>query len=203
MLLDNSTSGVAYLKNSILKAVYDRNLARLLSTYNETIAKGKGWESVRKRLGIDMPLTTSKEKVVEDIFYTWLRCSDLMKTMANLRRQICHVVHPNMYYSRKVYTESEKALMIFPEVRGPSTAGLAFMESHAEMLEFRGIVSALAMFDDIPVTIYIDTTGHLGKLGRRCLPNLSLVKWAQDLDRHRANSSAALLSDVGLRPTQR
>jgi hypothetical protein len=170
LLLDNSTSGVAYLKNSILKAVYDRNLARLLSTYNETIAKGKGWESVQKRLGIDMPLTTSKEKVVEDIFYTWLRCSDLMKTMANSAgAKYLHVVHPNMYYSRKVYTESEKALMILPEVRGPSTAGLAFMESHAEMLESRGIVSALAMFDDIPDTIYIDTTGHLGKLGETML----------------------------------
>ena len=39
------------------------------------------------------------------------------------------------------------------------------MESRAEMLESRGIVSALAMFDDIPDTIYNDPTGHLNKLG--------------------------------------
>lgn len=173
LLLDNSTSGIAYVKNRIIKAVYDRSLARKLSTYNETIAKGKGWESVRKRLGLDMPLTTSKERIVEDIFDTWLRCSDQMKNMANsIGAKYLHVVHPNMYYSKKAYTEAEKALMILPEIRLPSTAGLAFMESRAEMLESRGIVSALAMFDDIPDTIYNDTTGHVNKLGETMLAEL-------------------------------
>jgi hypothetical protein len=40
------------------------------------------------------------------------------------------------------------------------------------MLESRGIVSALAMFDDIPDTIYNDTTGHLNKLGETMLAEL-------------------------------
>jgi len=173
LLLDDSTSGIAYIKNRVFKAIYDRSLERKLATYNETIAKGKGWEGVRKRLGLDMPLTTSKERIVEDIFDTWLRCSDQMKNMANsIGAKYLHVVHPNMYYSKKVYTEAEKALMILPEIRLPSTAGLAFMESRAEILESRGIVSALAMFDDMPDTIYNDTTGHVNKLGETMLAEL-------------------------------
>ena len=93
-----------------------------------------------------MPVTTSKERIVEDIFNSWLRCSDLMKNMANSTgAKYLHVVHPNMYYSKKVYTEAEKALMTIPEIRLPSVAGLAFMESRAEMLKSRAIVSALGL----------------------------------------------------------
>lgn len=172
-LLDDSTTGIAYLKNRLFRGYYDRILAKKLATYNEIVAKGKGWEAVRKRLGLDMPITTSKEKMIEDIFNVWLRCSDQMKNMANsIGAKYLHVVHPNMYYSKKVYTEAEKALMTIPEVRLPSVAGLAFMESRAEMLESRGIVSALALFDDIPDTVYNDPTGHMNKLGETMLAEL-------------------------------
>ncbi len=166
LLLDSSTTGIAYIKDRIFKAVYDRSLASKLVVYNETIAKGKGWENVRKRLGLDMPITTSKERIIEDIFNSWLRCSDLMKSMANsIGAKYLHIVHPNMYHSKKVYTEAEKALMTYDEVRAPSIAGLTLVEERAQMLKSRGIVSALALFDDIPDTVYNDTTGHLNRLG--------------------------------------
>jgi hypothetical protein len=165
-LLDESTTGIAYLKNRLLRGYYDRSLAKQLTAYSETVAKGKGWEGVRKRLGLDMPVTTTREKMIEDIFDVWLRSSDLMKSMANsVGAKHLHIVHPNMYHSKKKYTEAEKALMTLPEVSEPSVAGQSLMQSRAEMLEQRGIVSALGLFDDVPETIYVDTTGHFGKQG--------------------------------------
>ena len=83
-----------------------------------------------------------------------------------------NIVHPNLYYSKKVFTESEKALMNIPElnyVRQSSSAGLALIDSRAEMLKSRGIVSGMGIFDDIPETIFIDGTGHLDKLGESML----------------------------------
>jgi hypothetical protein len=120
-----------------------------------------------------MPIKTSKEKIVEDIFDMWLRCSDVMKVMANSTgAAYLNIVHPNLYYSKKVFTESEKALMNIPElnyVRQSSSAGLALIDSRAEMLKSRGIVSGMGIFDDIPEAIFIDGTGHLDKLGESML----------------------------------
>jgi hypothetical protein len=173
LLLDHSTSGIAYVKNRFFKAIYDRSLERKLGAYNKTIANATGGQGVRKRLGLDMPIKTSKEKIVEDIFDMWLRCSDVMKVMANSTgAAYLNIVHPNLYYSKKVFTESEKALMNIPElnyVRQSSSAGLALIDSRAEMLKSRGIVSGMGIFDNIPEAIFIDGTGHLDKLGESML----------------------------------
>jgi hypothetical protein len=175
LLLDNSKSGIAYVKNRILKAIYDGSLQSTLSAYNQTVAKAKGWEGVRSRIGLDMPIKTSKDRIVEDIFEMWIRCSDLMKTMANSSgATYLNIVHPNAYYSKKVLTESEKTILNLPEtnnIRQASSAGYALIESHADMLKSRGIVSGVALFDGIPDTVYADSTGHFGKLGETMLAN--------------------------------
>ena len=137
------------------------------------IARTAGWEAARKRLGVDMPIRTSKEKVVEDIFDMWLRSSDLMKVMSNsIGATYLNIVLPNPDHSKKVFTEDEKKLMVFPAshyVHRGSAAGLAFIESRAEMLKSRGIVSAVGLFDDVSDTVYVDSVGHLGKLGESML----------------------------------
>ena len=172
-LLGNSTSGIAYLKNRIFLAVYDRILNGKLAAYNQTIAKATGDDAVRKRLGLNMSMRATKESVVKDIFDMWVRCSDLMKVMANSAgATYLNVVLPNPYYSKKVLSESEKAVLYDPQVkrfRQDSSGGYAFIESHAETLKSRGIVLASTIFDDIPESIYVDSSGHLGKLGEAIL----------------------------------
>jgi hypothetical protein len=169
-LLDDSRSGIAYVKNTVLKAIYDRSLDQNLKTYSQTIAMSSGWEGMRKLMGLDMPVRTSKETIIEDIFDVWLRSSDLMKAMANsIGAPYLNIVVPNPHHSKKTFTESEKAAVFnLPEshaIPHGSSAGHAFIESHAEMLKSRGIVSGMTLFDDVREATYIDSTGHLGKLG--------------------------------------
>jgi hypothetical protein len=172
LLLENSRSGIAYVKNRFLKAFYDRSLQSKLSAYNQTVTKASGG-GVRRLLGLDMPIKTSREKVIEDTFDMWLRSSDLMKVMANsVGAKYLNVLHPNAYRSKKVLTEAEKKILSLPEsdlmVRGGSE-GYALVESRADLLKSHGIVSAATLFDDIPDTIYADIAGHLGKRGETML----------------------------------
>jgi hypothetical protein len=172
LLLEESRSGIAYVKNRLLMAVYDRILQSKLGAYDQTVVKATG-ESVRRLLGLDMPMTTSKQKVIEDIFNMWLRSSDLMKAMTNsVGARYLNVVHPNAYHSKKSLTDAERKILSLPEaepmIRGGS-AGYALIESHTDMLTSRGIVSATTIFDDIPDTIYADKAGHFGKRGETML----------------------------------
>ena len=173
LLLDSSTSGIGYVKNRFFKAFYDQSLARKLSVYSQTAGKAAGGQGVRKRLGLDMTITTSRERVVEDIFDTWVRCSDLMKVMAtSAGATYLSIVLPSPHGSRKVLTESEKAVLFMPEanhIRQSSSAGHAMIESRGEMLKSRGMILATDIFDKVTDDIYIDSTGHLGKLGETML----------------------------------
>jgi hypothetical protein len=172
-LLDNSTSGIAYVKNRIFRAIYDRSLERNLSVYNQTIAKAREWENVRKLVGLNTPIKTPKEKVIEYIFDMWMRSSDLMKAMASSTGAVyLNIVVPSPYYSKKVLTESEQAFLKTPALeifRQANSAGYALIESRAEMLKSRGIVSGITLFDDVRDTTFADGSGHLVKLGETML----------------------------------
>jgi hypothetical protein len=174
-LLENSRSGLAYVKNRILKAIYDRTLQNALDAYNPTIAGVNGSDSAKHRIGLDSPIKIPKDKIVERIFEVWLRCSDLMKTMSNSRGAIyLNIIHPNPYHSKKSMTEAERKILDLPEsspIRQNSSAGYALFEERADLLRSRGIVSASALFDGTTNTIYADSTGHFGKLGETLMAN--------------------------------
>jgi hypothetical protein len=172
-LLENSTSGVAYIKNRIFKAIYDRSLEKNLSVYNQTIAKVGGWTSVREVLGVNAPINIPKENVIEHLFDIWIRSSDLMKAMASSTGAVyLNIVVPSPYYSKKALTESERAFFkvsMLETFRQANAAGYALIQTRAEMLKSRNIVSGIALFDDVRETTFADGSGHLVELGEAML----------------------------------
>ncbi len=172
-LLKNSTSGIAYLKNRIFKAIYDRTVQAKLGAYDQTIAKSATSEAVRQLLGLNTPLKIPKEKVIESIFDTWIWSSDLMKAMANSTgAAYLNIVVPSPYHSKKNFTESEKAFLKAPALETfgqANSAGYALIESRLEMLTSRGIVSGMTLFDDVRDATFADGSGHLVKLGETML----------------------------------
>lgn len=174
-LIENSRSGLAYVKNRIMKGIYDRNLQSAVNAYNPTIAGLKGSDNAKQRIGLDAPIRTSKDKIIEQIFGNWVRCSDLMKSMSSTEGAIyLNVIHPNPYHSKKTLTEAERKTLNLPEsspIRQSSSAGYTLFEERADMLKSRGIVSAIALFDGTTDTIYADSTGHFGKLGETLMAN--------------------------------
>jgi hypothetical protein len=108
--------------------------------------------------------------VIDAIFQTWLRCSDTMQLMANANgAAFLEIVHPNPYHSKKKLTLDEIAeLSSVPAteyIRRASVQGYDLIEQRSDMLESRGIVSAIALFDDSTESIYIDSSGHFSKPG--------------------------------------
>jgi hypothetical protein len=166
-LVAESTSGLGFFKNKFILGYYLRSLASDVARYEATITRKGSWVDTKKLLSLDMPVSVTKENVMDTIFQTWLRCSDMMKLLANANgAAYLEIVHPNLYYSKKKLTPSEQALWNEASyIRRGSPEGYRLMEQRADMLKSRNIITALTLFDDIPETIYIDGTGHLNHLG--------------------------------------
>jgi hypothetical protein len=164
-LVAESTSGLGFLKNRFILGYYSSSLANSLANYESTISRKANLDGL---LSLDMPVTV-KDNVFDAIFQTWMRCSDLMKVMANSNgAAFLEIVHPNPYYSKRKLTQSERAIMDLPEThylpRG-ATEGYRLIEQRADMLKSRGIVNALSLFDDVPEAVYEDSTGHFNYFG--------------------------------------
>ncbi len=168
-----SRSGIGFLKNRFLLAFYSRKLIDDLKSYESTVTRKGGWDDIQKLLSLDMHVSVTSDNVMDTLFQTWLRCSDLMKLMATANGSaFLEIIHPNPYYSKKTLTPSEKAATSIPETdafRRAATQGYALMDQRSDMLKSRGIVSAATLFDDNHDTIYIDSTGHFSRTGELIL----------------------------------
>lgn len=165
-LVAESSSGLGYLKNRFILGYYSRNFVSDLAYYERTIARKSNSDDL---MSLDMSVSVTKDNVMDAIFENWLRCSDMMKLLANSNgAAFLDIVHPNPYYSKKKLTQSEQATMDLPETyylpRG-AAAGYRLIEQRADMLKSRNIVNALTLFDDVPETVYEDSTGHFNRFG--------------------------------------
>ena len=161
-----ATSGLGYLKNRLILGYYSRNLANDLANYEKAVSRKGSWDEL---MSLDMSVSVTKDNVMDAIFQSWLRCSDMMKLLAKANgAAFLEIVHPNPYHSRKKLTQSEQAVLDLPPTsylpRGASE-GYRLIEQRADMLKSRGIINAMTLFDDVTETVYIDSTGHLNRLG--------------------------------------
>jgi hypothetical protein len=166
-LVAESSSGLGFLKNRFILGFYSRTLANDIAKYEATITQKRSWVDIKKLLSLDMPVSVTKENLMDAIFQTWLRCSDMMKLLANANGAVfLDIVNPNMYYSKKKLTADEQALLKEnSNVARGSSAGYSLIEQRADMLKSRNIVNASTLFDDVPETVYEDSTGHFTRLG--------------------------------------
>jgi hypothetical protein len=166
-LVAESTSGLGFLKNKLILGYHTRNLASDLANYEAAVTRKRSWVDIKKLLSLDMSLSVTKDTVIDAVFQTWLRCSDMMRLMANSHgAAFLDIVHPNPYHSKKKLTPAEQAVLIeTSNIARGSSQGYSLIEQRADMLKSRNIVSALTLFDDIPETIYEDSAGHFNRLG--------------------------------------
>jgi hypothetical protein len=179
-LVAESKSGLGFLTNRFILAYYARCLNDDLANYEGAVtqkddrSETQKWTDIQKLLSLDMAVSVTKDNVLESIFQTWLRCSDMMKLMANATgATFVEIVHPNPYHSKKKLTPSETAVLAaVPDTdyfRRGSVQGYSLIEQRTDMLKSRGIITALTLFDENPDTIYVDSTGHFSRLGETIL----------------------------------
>jgi hypothetical protein len=194
-LVAESTSGLGFLRNRFILGYYSRSLANDLANYEGTITRKGDWGDTQKLLSLDMAVSVTNDNVMDAIFQTWLRCSDMMKLMANSNgAAFLEIVHPNPYHSKKKLTQSEEAAVAIPQtnyLRRASFEGYNLIEQRADMLKSRNIISALALFDDNPETIYIDSTGHFSRIGESLFGQFIADQVAAKLGSTRVNSGSS------------
>lgn len=166
-LVAESTSGLGFLKNKFILGYHSRNLASDLANYEATITRKRSWVDIKSLLSLDMSVSVTKDNVIDAVFQTWLRCSDMMKLMANSHgAAFLDIVHPNPYHSKKKLTQAEQAVLIeTSNIARGSSQGYSLIEQRADMLKSHNIISALTLFDDVPETVYEDSAGHFNRLG--------------------------------------
>jgi len=161
-----STSGLDYLWNRFMLGYYSRSYSRDLLDYDRLLGRSGGSD---EWMSLDMPLTVTKDNLLEVIFQRWLRCSDMMKLLVTSNgATYLEIVHPNPYHSKKKLTQSERALLDLPEThylpRG-AAEGYRLIEQRSDVLKSHEIVNALTLFDDVSEAVYEDSTGHFNRLG--------------------------------------
>ena len=135
-----------------------------------------GMPFVADRFSLDMPYTPLGPRVFDLLFDLWLHSSQQMKllSVANGARYL-HVVQPNQYYSKHVFSEHEKQIALLApeshEFHHGVAVGYALLQERQAVLDANGIVSAVSLFDEEPDEVYMDNCCHYtakgeGLLGR-------------------------------------
>jgi len=116
--------------------------------------------------------TTSEsvDRLAIDVADIWYRASIAMKGLAlSVGAVYVHVIQPNQYFSRRRFSETERAVAIDPS----HAAAVLVPRGYPEMLK-RGallaesgiaFVDTTAAFDSKPRPVYFDTCCHFNKLG--------------------------------------
>jgi len=133
-----------------------------------------GMPYLTDRFSLDMPHTPLGPRVFDLLFDLWLRSSQQMKllSVANGGRYL-HVVQPNQYYSKHVFSEHEKQIALIAseslDYRHGVAVGYALLRERQAVLDANGIVSAVTLFDEEPDEVYLDSCCHFTAKGENLL----------------------------------
>ena len=166
-------SGLALVKAQVLAGWNRRRFASAFREY-WTLLNQPRMPAVMDRFSLDMPYTTQDSRVFDMLFDLWLRPSQQMKFLsaANGARYL-HVVQPNQYYSKHVFSEHEKEIALAtPETHDyhhGAAVGYALLQERQAILDANGIVSAVSLFDEEPDEVFLDNCCHYTVKGENLL----------------------------------
>jgi hypothetical protein len=183
----HARTGAGYFTASIFLA-WDRWwLNRSTEKYEDYIFRARDWSDLKAQLGLDLPLPQTD--IFDSIFQIWLRASQQMKALAQANGALyLHVIQPNQYYSKHVFTEHEKTTIGLPadhEYRIGVGGGYRLLEERRALLDSNGIVSAIDLFDSEPNEVYFDPCCHYNGNGMRMFDRFVAEQVAKRIAAHR------------------
>jgi hypothetical protein len=103
-------------------------------------------------------------QVFPALFDLWLRSSQQMRVLTEAQKgRYLHVVQPNQYHTKHIFSPRERAIALGPQEIGYRQGverGYALLMERSALLQANGIVSAIALFDDVPDEVYADSCCH-------------------------------------------
>jgi hypothetical protein len=173
-LANRANTGLSFLINTVLAKYHERQEARAQAEYAKALDQGDKGDNIKKMLSLDIERERKLTDPWEDLFQIWLRSSDEMAALAKAGgSRYLHIVHPNQYFSKKVFSPMEAEVALTLPANMPTRIGLergyALLDQRSELLASRGIVSAIHLFDAETRPTYIDNCCHYTREGETIL----------------------------------
>lgn len=186
---DASRSGAAYIFHKLRVSSALRTKARAEQAYMAAV-KSSSHEtlggSIQAMMGLNLPYT-NQASPWEDIFQIWLRSSDAMAALSKgAGAQFLHIIQPNQYFSKKQFSPDEARVALSqPEgeaMRFGAERGYPMFAERADLLQARGILSAINLFDGEPGAMYVDNCCHYTRSGETMLTRFVVAKILERLN---------------------
>lgn len=180
---NGSRSGAAYIFHKLKVSSALRTRARAEQAYSMGPMKRNSPEEllgIQTMMGINLPYA-NQASPWEDIFQIWLRSSDAMAALSKAAgAKFLHIIQPNQYFSKKRFSPDEARVALSqPEgdpMRLGAERGYPMIAERADLLQARGIVSAIDLFDGEPGAMYVDNCCHYTRSGETTLARFVVSK---------------------------
>jgi len=164
--------GTAFLVDRAWLTLDSLRVRKYLQRYNEAVAVSAAGDlpARMKMLGLDMPVDLGKPDKVRELYDLWIRSARQMRLLAEANHiGYLHIVQPNQYYSKKVFTDREKriALSLPPDhaYRVALAEGYRMLEAQMQTRAQPGMISAISLFDAVREDVYNDNCCHFNARG--------------------------------------
>ena len=125
---------------------------------------------MKSLFSLDLPQTETQVQPIERLYDLWLRSSQQMRLLSvgNMIKYV-HVIQPNLYYSKHIFSETERAIALsLPrehDYRIGIENGYPLLVARRTELGTQHISSAIDLFDEITEDVYGDNCCHLNARG--------------------------------------
>jgi hypothetical protein len=179
---NGSRSGTAYIFHKLKVSSALGTKARAEQAYVASVKSSSPEElrSIQTMMGINLPYR-NQATPWEDIFQIWLRSSDAMAALSRAAgAQLLHIIQPNQYFSKKQFSPDEARVALSQPEDDPMRVGAErvypMIAERADLLQARGIISAINLFDGEPGAMYVDNCCHYTRAGETKLARFVVAK---------------------------